>query len=595
MSAFPPSLTVHGFEAMMADPQYANNRLRVTRACDRCKKRKIRCSGFQPCETCTDGNHPCAYTAPYTRGRRPPRIQKAQRKGEHELVLSHQGSAGTSSDGVVSPELVGTDLAGRLPCRAPVELAPTDIDGHYLGPASEAAFLLRVQRTLNPSESFSHVSLGFSLADNPLSLPDFPLQDTIRQEEAAQLMHVFFDYAMPIGQFVHRSTVESWIAGLGDPSICSQSSPRPRKALLHSMFAIAQQHMDSTLDATNTNPSWRHFATAELHLSQRQPPISLTIVQACLCQCIWLLRESRINQCWELLGVAARHALAIGLHRASCLRQASDYEPLSTFWCLYSLDTYLSIALGRPRIFNDLDIDQDFPHLGEQSVDVEDQPSLSRGCGNAAIPTTVAYFRLSWMIGKVLRDFYSSYPRSVTEQISLATHHLQYVRNWREEFCNTLAPDDLDPGLTDPTLLLLRDFLNLVSSHSTILITRPFLLDKLASSHGTHRSHTTDEEREVNLCIDQCKSAALSIIDILSNVDHADHMVRLFWFTPFIALSAITVLYSYSACKGSALAKLDDNCFSAASRCQILLLSLVREDSLAAKYALLLEDLRSEV
>jgi len=32
------------------------------------------------------------------------------------------------------------------------------------------------------------------------------------------------------------------------------------------------------------------------------------------------------------------------------------------FWCAYSLDNYLSAALGRPKIFHDEDVDQVSSH-----------------------------------------------------------------------------------------------------------------------------------------------------------------------------------------------------------------------------------------
>lgn len=151
-------------------------------------------------------------------------------------------------------------------------------------------------------------------------------------------------------------------------------------------------------------PSRRHFATAKLLLNQQKGCISLIAIQARLCQCLWLLGESRIDQCWDLLGVAARYALAIGLHRASCAHQAPVYDPITvqssrrTFWCLYSLDIFLSIALGRPRTFNDLDIDQELPSPGEESDDFEDQSLLPLACARPAALATVAYFRYSHRI-----------------------------------------------------------------------------------------------------------------------------------------------------------------------------------------------------
>jgi hypothetical protein len=112
--------------------------------------------------------------------------------------------------------------------------------------------------------------------------------------------------------------------------------------------------------------SLRYYLAGSQQLSREQGAVRLASVQARLCQCLWLLSQSRINHCWSLFGTVARLAIAIGLHRnrhsdsfandqvqAECRRR--------TFWSAYSLDNYLSSALGRPRTFHDDDIDQQLP------------------------------------------------------------------------------------------------------------------------------------------------------------------------------------------------------------------------------------------
>ncbi|KAL2841740.1 fungal-specific transcription factor domain-containing protein [Aspergillus pseudoustus] len=589
------------------------SRLRVTRACDRCKKRKIRCDGIQPCETCSEGCHPCAYTAPYTRGRQPTRIRKAQEINRP----------------VSSPSVADDGLDDQSPSRpTPVELAITDLDGHFLGPASEAAFLLRVQRSLTPHHHHklsSHISLAFSLSDEPLSLHDAPLRNAVPQEEkAAQLVQIFFDQAMPIGHFIDRATVESWVADLHDPPIdyYSQSSTQAsRNTLLHSMFAVAHQHMACTLGGMIASKSQPHFAAAELYLNQRQLPTNLTIIQTRLCQCIWLLGESRVSHCGELLGVVARQALAIGLHRTGAsLRLVSDIDACRrTFWCLYALDVYVSIALGRPRALNDHDIMQEFPGLGDGMAGGQWPSSPPGGSVREAamVQATLAYFRLSRIIGKVLQDIYTSEPPPITELISPTKHHLERLQDWQDGFCSTIPTQESEPSSQSPSAPAsppppLRDFLDLLAAHATILVTRPFLLLSLAAATGARRRtsssscgghHIIDEAQAAAVAarVAQCKAAAMRIAEILSDVDQAQQLVRLLWFTPFIALSAITVLYSGSlTTEGSGPSQPDSNngnntCFSAATRCQAVLFRIVRDDSLAAKNALLLEELRSQV
>lgn len=90
-------------------------------------------------------------------------------------------------------------------------------------------------------------------------------------------------------------------------------------------------------------------------------------MQARLLQCYYLLTQSRVNHCWSLFGTVSHLALAIGLNRNRPPEPTNGPSLIEsecrrrTFWCAYTLDAYLSAALGRPRTFHDDDIDTELP------------------------------------------------------------------------------------------------------------------------------------------------------------------------------------------------------------------------------------------
>lgn len=77
----------------------------------------------------------------------------------------------------------------------------------------------------------------------------------------------------------------------------------------------------------------------------------------------------------------------MGLNRNLHLDATSDADKIEleysrrTFWCAYTLDIYLSVALGRARAFHDEDIDATIPQCIEDS-------ELTRPAGELTSPKT---------------------------------------------------------------------------------------------------------------------------------------------------------------------------------------------------------------
>lgn len=154
---------------------------------------------------------------------------------------------------------------------------------------------------------------------------------------------------------------------------------------------------------------------AEHQLSIEKGEIQLATVQARLAQCFYLLTQSRLNHCWTLFGITSHLILALGLHRksrgvdvkASNRGGLVDYIELEcrkrTFWCAYNLNTYLSIALGRPMTFHDDDIDQDLPLcVDDEQLRLSPTPPTTI-IGPSITSATVAQIRYVISLCEILR------------------------------------------------------------------------------------------------------------------------------------------------------------------------------------------------
>lgn len=124
------------------------------------------------------------------------------------------------------------------------EPAQTDRQGHYVGPASGASFMLRIQRKLQqqPSAALSSDTSIFTFGDLPL--PEFDPRFLILppRSEAEALVSRFFEFASATHRYVHRQTVEAWLQELYETNgaMREQAAARSKTALLFMVFASAE-------------------------------------------------------------------------------------------------------------------------------------------------------------------------------------------------------------------------------------------------------------------------------------------------------------------------------------------------------------------
>uniref|UniRef100_A0A0B7KPZ1 Xylanolytic transcriptional activator regulatory domain-containing protein n=1 Tax=Bionectria ochroleuca TaxID=29856 RepID=A0A0B7KPZ1_BIOOC len=572
-----------------------SHRVRVSRA------RKIRCTGKQPCELCVRATSQCLYSAPYTRGRIPrivgdltSRPTKNERR-EGPLPSRHAvpRSPLASSDGVaISTHLVS---AAEAPSRASPEVAREDLEGHYVGPASGLSFLLRVQERLH------HTTSGFTFGDIPLPEFDPTFCSMLSKEDSSLLLQRYFDFTVPVDRFLHQTTLEMWLDEFHETrGIMADDRKAPAKrAILWMVFALAQEHMSNESATIRSQKSTCYFLAANYQLRKDSAEITLADVQARLCQCLWLLSRSRMNHCWSLFGTAARLALAIGLHRKRQPDTSLGWNAVvereccrRTFWNAYCLDNYLSIALGRPRIFHDDDIDQElpsttddrdiFPHTGPRQSD----------SGQSSMLAPVAYYKLSQVVSSILKDLYSIRPPSTADRCKLSTNYSQRLKVWRSGIPRFLDADDFDTSLLPPILQRQRNVLNLSYWHTIILLNRHFLLSNFAHIELNSRTHRKGPHKaQIEEGIRDCLDAAMNIVGRVTHLIQSGQMFHSFWTTSYFSFSAMVVLYVY-AIQQASTPESSSSYLDAAAQCQRQMSDMAEPGSLSARYCLVLEELR---
>jgi hypothetical protein len=107
----------------------------------------------------------------------------------------------------------GTLLNGQQAITSQIhqEADEIDLEGHYVGPSSGVAFLLRVQKRLHENLRFSPSELIFNFGDAPFPNcdPQFLVLPPI--DEALVLVNRYFEFSFPTHRFLHQATVEQWV------------------------------------------------------------------------------------------------------------------------------------------------------------------------------------------------------------------------------------------------------------------------------------------------------------------------------------------------------------------------------------------------
>ncbi|KAJ5174051.1 uncharacterized protein N7500_001982 [Penicillium coprophilum] len=593
-----------------SDKRENSQRLKTIRACDICKEKKTRCSGTRPCARCQRLSLVCEYETTYSRGLGPPPLPPPP---PLELTLNNLPD---------EQQFLKQDVSFPTSIQKPAQIeatsfAPTsanllaaDFQGGYLDLASGSSFINRVCQNLNQEKipsTASNISEGLSgdVSDSPpvtkfgdkpysnLYTTDFSLPPL---ERALEMVATYFEYAVVTYRFLHRGHVEQWLRQIYQSNFSATNLPTDmmvgRCCIVYSVLAIGtlyeRRAPESGVNYDEQSERW--FALSKLMSSIESGAPQLETVQARLNRSLYLLASSRASECWFAFGMTVQFLTVLNIHRKwpSTMVQEGKGTYLEQelrkriFWSAYTLDKYLSVMFGRPRLLHDEDFDQELPdEVSDQDLLIND-PNLRSGVPDDMMIASVLHNRLSRILGEASRKLYTLSPPSGSpfEAVILLTLELD---RWKE----AAAP------LMDRWRSQIHQ---LAYSHAIIYTTRFFLLDDIKdippSSIATY----------VNKCI----TAAEEIMTIINDLASQKALIHGFWFTHYVCFSAITVAYihivkQHQASSGDPSRKKVDNSiqlqylFSLAETCQQHLSKATSQSSPSRRYGIILEQLRLEV
>lgn len=252
-------------------------------------------------------------------------------------------------------------------------------------------------------------------------------------------------------------------------------------------------------------------------------------VQALLLMSVYMLAKSKRNTAFALLGMAARSALSLGLHREETMVIFSLEEQTQrkNLWrSIFVIDRLLSCSLGRPTAISEDDCSGDTLRPPEES---REQPfdmnihSVSdyKETGPYALEAAV---RSCAVIGIILRKVYQQ--RKISTR--LAQEIADICKSWPRALPSILHWRQAANASPSQGVAILH--VNLFYCHSIILLTRPFFLYILNLETQRHVNQTGTRGPRPYLRMEKfseaCVIASTHTILLVQNAFDAGYLSR---------------------------------------------------------------------
>ncbi|OJD37982.1 c6 transcription factor [Diplodia corticola] len=495
------------------------------------------------------------------------------------------------------------------PSRRPSPEPDGNFDGHYLGPSSSVAWLRRALRKLGQARALkeklhdesNHASpkdatvFNYGDKDAPPTLgPHLSLPSAERTE---YLLIRYFEFAAPTYRFLHRPTVESWLAAMHDPNTSLQPA---KKAVVLVVLSIATLYCLSQIkdpELEIRRESEMYYREAQSLLSKETGPATLESVQARFALVHYLLSTARSNQAWFTFGTTVQLAMALGLHRRRSLGDRAESLIIREcqrrlFWSMYTTDRYMSVMFGRPRWIQDDDISQEYP-LSVNDEDLKATEIISPGQNDCLEDAAIFHSKLTRIVGRAAKEQYTMPSRTETERLSAASKHNRDLRAWKAELPAYLS-GAIRPSSLIPIFRRQSTVLKLAYAHAVMLVNRPFLLN--LSKHGYHSTSPNPATRDR---VEECLAAARTAIEMVLNYITEGQPFSSFWFTQYVAFNALAITYLYllhsRSREGVDILFHHRDLLSLADACQQYLVDVTEANAPSMRYSIILEELREEL
>ncbi|KAM0712020.1 hypothetical protein Q7P37_011114 [Cladosporium fusiforme] len=508
-------------EPAVHDPSQATKRKYVTRACDLCKKKKIRCNG----EECVAAKISCTYESAYLRGPKARRIGTGSETRHTSELADRRSSLLVDSPPrqQVSDNSISTPLHQNNP--SPLE--------SLSGDTSARAFLARVCGHLSAA---GHAMPRYLSRPPDRVLPDEIVDSTIvlpDKSTTLSYLECFTEHAQVTYRYVPRRQWFSLVTRLYDDD----------ETLLTDDAAMALLLLVIGLGT-------RLYKAAKSRLNKVAtvfPPTVLAL-QAYTLECQLLLTMNHFNTAWIALGSAVRTGQIIGFQRGCYDQRSTDkFEETkrrSCFWALFMLDRYLSTVLGRPMMLNENDITIPLPGVSPTELEELEPQEVKLMAG------MVAHIKLIKIIGRIMTKIYPATSPDTSWNEKAVREFEISLREWQDQTPSFFHPDKKTGGISavdEPALFEVpwsfkrqQRTVRMTYHFVNMLMYRGCLLDEFLRTTAN-----TPRESPPTLPVQKCVQAAIHMASFAAEIADDTTYNGVFWTTSYFTFCAISILVVY--------------------------------------------------
>ncbi|KIW73953.1 hypothetical protein PV04_02027 [Phialophora macrospora] len=567
-------------------------RRRVTRACDECRRKKIKCDGKQPCTHCTVYSYECTYDQPSNRRRNPApqyiealeqRLQKAESilrtvlpgldlddpkfdaRSVEQLIEHSQPKANVNGEGRPAPDAPKPDDDAQLQSMVD-RTGALDLDDHgnwdFHGHSSGYVFMRKFRAQFGdqflseyerPRKNRTIAQILESPKSSNSSPVDFSLPhhvDLPPKDVAIDLCRNTLDDACALMRPIHRPTFFKRLHSVYDTEP-EQYNNHHVQFLPQLYVVMAVGCLFSKTENENTvldlkgykeaiEQGYQYFSTAK-QLLDITDCRDLVTIQAIVFMILFLQSSAQLPICYAYIGIALRACCRLGLHRnlPTKFNPIESEERKRIFWIVRKLDAYVGAALGLPQMLSDEDIDQEYPSEVDDDY-ITEQAILPMPAGAFPLMRAAnAHTKLTMIMRKVVRYIYplKSLDSSKAEPVYSISHKKireleKDLQTWMDQLPMELRPSDN----CGRELERVQQHLRMGYAHVQMMVYRPFV------HYVSQACQARNVDKRSFACAAACISVARNIVHIMSEMKRRGLLVGSYWFFMYTTYFAILSL-----------------------------------------------------